>query len=107
MLTPEEEERVHRCAKLKGCEMLDCMGLPSPCVNGQPHPSATQQEPAWDIAQPSRGLGDLLTKFTHATGIAALANYLFPKTPENPKGCGCHGDQGRQGTLNRWLPFHH
>ena len=67
---------------------------------GLPPLGVTQEE--WDVSKPSRGLGDVVAKITHATGIAQAAEYLFPTTTASPDGCGC---KKRQQKLNEALPF--
>lgn len=64
-----------------------------------------ETESAWKPGDKPRGLGDVIATVTHYTGIAKVAEYLYPKTKENPKGCGCHGDDGRQGSINAAFPF--
>jgi len=61
--------------------------------------------PGWKPGDKLRGLGDVIATVTHYTGIAKVAEYMYPKTEQNPKGCGCHGDDGRQEFLNKKLPF--
>ncbi len=51
----------------------------------------------WDVSQPSRGLGDVIAKVTHATGIDRLV-----KAVTGAKGCGCGK---RQAALNSAVPF--
>lgn len=55
--------------------------------------------PYWDVSQPSRGLGDSVAKFTHATGIAQGVRIVA-----NALGfdCGC---TQRQESLNALVPF--
>ncbi len=59
------------------------------------------QQP-WDVTQPCRGLGDVVAKITHWTGLDKVANYLFPVTTANPQGCGCGK---RQEDWNQAVPF--
>jgi hypothetical protein len=56
-----------------------------------------QAERPWDVTQPSRGLGDVVAKITHATGIDKLV-----KAATGKKGCGC---AKRQAALNAAVPF--
>jgi hypothetical protein len=51
----------------------------------------------WDVSQPSRGLGDVVAKITHATGIDKLVKAVTGK-----KGCGC---KKRAAKLNEKFPF--
>jgi hypothetical protein len=53
-------------------------------------------QPAWDVSQPSRGLGDTIAKITHATGIARVVKAVVAED------CGC---AERQGALNKWVPY--
>lgn len=69
------------------------------------HPHECWQSKQWKFGDKPRGLGDVIATVTHYTGIAKVAEYLYPKTEENPKGCGCHGDDGRQGSMNAAFPF--
>ena len=50
----------------------------------------------WTVRQPSRGLGDVVAKFTHATGLDVAAKALLG--PD----CGC---PERQAALNALVPF--
>lgn len=54
-------------------------------------------EKEWDVSQPSRGLGDVVKKITHATGIDKVVEAVVGK-----KGCGCNK---RQESLNQMVPF--
>tara|TARA_B100000519_G_C14235558_1_gene434561 strand:- start:513 stop:728 length:216 start_codon:yes stop_codon:yes gene_type:complete len=47
----------------------------------------------------SRGLGDTVEKFTKATGIKKVVDYVAEKTN---KDCGCNK---RRDTLNRMFPY--
>lgn len=60
-------------------------------------------ENQWNPDMPSRGLGDSVAKFTHATGLDKVAETVAKAVGK--KNCGCHGDKGRQGTLNRLVPY--
>lgn len=53
----------------------------------------------WNVSMPSRGIGDLVAKFTHATGIdkAVKAVFAAAGTP-----CGC---KKRQEAWNEAVPF--
>ena len=86
------DDKLRECAKLSGCEMLKCMEKAHRCWKRE----------EWDVSKPSRGLGDVVAKITHATGIAQAAEYLFPTTTASPDGCGC---KKRQQKLNEALPF--
>jgi hypothetical protein len=56
--------------------------------------------PADEIDAPqSRGLGDTISKFTHATGIAQAVEALSKATGVP---CGC---KGRQEWLNKMVPY--
>lgn len=101
LLTPEEKERTHRCVRagLKGCELLDCLGLPSPCVDGKPKEAVEEKPDDWDLSMPSRGLGDAIAKVTHATGIAQTVDFVAKAVG---KDCGCGK---RQVGLNTAFPF--
>ena len=57
-----------------------------------------ENESAWKPGDKPRGLGDVIATVTHYTGIAAVVHAVNPN-------CGCHGDDGRQGQLNKTLPF--
>jgi hypothetical protein len=50
-------------------------------------------------APPSRGLGDTISKFTHATGIAQAVEAVSKATGVP---CGC---KGRQEWLNKMVPY--
>ena len=50
--------------------------------------------------QPSRGLGDTIAKFTHATGIHSLAK--IGAKAMGKKDCGC---KKRQQALNKAFPY--
>lgn len=54
----------------------------------------------WDVSQPSRGLGDVIAKVTHATGLDKAADWAAKKLGK--KGCGC---AKRQAALNSLVPF--
>jgi hypothetical protein len=57
-------------------------------------------EPADDVADPkSRGLGDTISKFTHATGIAQAVEAISQATGLP---CGC---KQRQEWLNKRVPY--
>lgn len=73
----------------RGLEPKD--GLPA--VVGR----ATQPAKPWDVSQPSRGLGDVVAKITHATGIDRAV-----KAVTGSKGCNC---KKRQERLNSIAPF--
>lgn len=90
-----DANKLAECTKLIGCAMLECLG----------HPHECWQKREWNVGDPMRGVGDLVATVTHYTGIAKVAEYLYPKTETNPKGCGCHGDDGRQGSMNAAFPF--
>jgi hypothetical protein len=53
----------------------------------------------WDVSMPSRGLGDVVAKFTHATGLDVVAKAISTSTG---KPCGC---RKRQDQLNAAVPF--
>jgi hypothetical protein len=61
---------------------------------------ATQPKPErikeWTPDQPARGLGDVIAKVTHATGIDAVVKKV------TKGGCGC---KKRQESLNAVVPF--
>lgn len=57
---------------------------------------------AWSVSQPSRGLGDVVAKIMHATGIAKVVEYVSGKLTGKKCGCGC---KRRQDTLNAMVPF--
>jgi hypothetical protein len=73
-------------------------------ASGMPGKTPPPPPPAeeWDPSMPSRGLGDTIAKVTHATGIDKLAK-VYTKVTKKP--CGCHGKNGRQGKLNRLVPY--
>jgi hypothetical protein len=50
----------------------------------------------WDVSMPSRGLGDVVAKITHATGIDRVVKAV------TGGGCGC---EERQAALNAAIPF--
>ena len=79
-------EKQLECAKLHGCDKLRCLGFVVPKVCEQP----------WDVTQPSRGLGDTIAKFTHATGIAKLVKGTVGSD------CGCNQ---RQQAANQLFPY--
>ncbi len=68
---------------------------PLPARTNAATPVADQK--AWDVSQPSRGLGDVIAKVTHATGIDKVVKAVAGK-----KGCGC---AKRQAALNAAVPF--
>lgn len=53
----------------------------------------------WTVDMPSRGFGDTIAKFTHATGIAAVVDVVSTAVGVP---CGCNQ---RQETLNNLLPY--
>ena len=53
-----------------------------------------------DPKQPSRGLGDSIAKFTHATGIDKLATKVAQALGQED--CGC---ERRRETLNNLVPY--
>lgn len=53
----------------------------------------------WDVTKPSRGLGDVVAKFTHATGIDRVVKAV---TNATGTGCGCNK---RQKAFNKAVPF--
>lgn len=63
---------------------------------------ANPQPPAWDVSQPSRGLGDVIKKITHATGIDQAVELIAEKVTGKKGGCGCGQ---RQDALNQMIPF--
>jgi hypothetical protein len=65
--------------------------------NGLPPLGITKAE--WNVTQRSRGLGDVIAKVTHYTGIAAVANAVSTVTGQ-PCGCG-----QRQEAMNNAMPF--
>lgn len=65
--------------------------------NGLAPIGANQVE--WDVSMKSRGLGDVVAKFTHATGIAGMVNAVSTAMGV-PCGCG-----ERQEFLNGLVPF--
>lgn len=67
----------------------------SPLIVNAATPVADQK--AWDVSQPARGLGDVIAKVTHATGIDKVVKAVAGK-----KGCGC---AKRQAALNAAVPF--
>ncbi len=58
-----------------------------------------QDQKEWDVTMKSRGLGDTVAKFTHATGIAAVAHAFTAVTGVD---CGCGK---RQEALNQAVAF--
>lgn len=66
---------------------------------GRPDTPVLAKPAGWDTSMPSRGLGDTVAKFTHATGIDKAAK-LYAKVTGKP--CGC---AGRQAVLNRKVPY--
>lgn len=63
-------------------------------VQRQPVPNGSPE--SWNVSQPSRGLGDVVAKVTHATGIDKVVKKV------TKGGCGC---AKRQQKLNELLPF--
>ncbi len=57
-------------------------------------------ENQWSPGMPSRGLGDTVAKFTHATGLDKVAESVAKAV--GAKGCGC---KKRQSALNSLLPY--
>ncbi len=53
----------------------------------------------WDVSKKSRGLGDVIAKVTHFTGISSVVNAVSSAIGV-PCGCG-----ERQDTLNQVFPF--
>jgi len=49
---------------------------------------------------PSKGLGDTIAKFTHATGLNKLAEILAQSS--GAEDCGCNG---RRHIVNDWYPY--
>lgn len=88
-LSDEDKAALSKCGKLSGCEHVRCLGITIAACD--------QRE--WDVSQPSRGLGDTIAKFTHATGIAAAVDFVSTAVGV-PCGCG-----GRQTALNTAVPF--
>ena len=79
-----------------------CNTCKSQWVSGPP--TADSRTPVLlDIISPpashSRGLGDTIAKFTHATGLDKVAA-LYSKV--TGKDCGC---KGRQDALNKLVPY--
>lgn len=66
-------------------------------------PGVASSRTAWTTGDPSRGLGDTIAKITNATGIDKAADWAAKKL--GMKDCGCHGEGGRQGMLNRLVPY--
>lgn len=106
---PNDNFNICDCSKVKGRELDYCLGQGQ---NGRPDPPDSkvkawrerncrpnQQPESWDVSQPSRGLGDTIFKFTHATKIAQGVSYVANKLGVD---CGC---DGRQQTLNHYFPF--
>lgn len=62
------------------------------------HPIGQTQE-EWNVTKKSRGLGDLVAKFTHYTGITTVVNAVATAAGV-PCGCG-----ERQEALNKAVPF--
>lgn len=58
-------------------------------------PERITQEP-WTVDKPARGLGDVIAKVTHYTGIEAAVNFVTRGK------CGC---KQRQARLNDLVPF--
>jgi hypothetical protein len=58
-----------------------------------------QPEEEWDTKKKSRGLGDTIAKFTHATGIDVIADKI---AQVRGKPCGC---RKRQEVLNKFLAY--
>ena len=54
----------------------------------------------FDPTQPSRGLGDTIAKFTHATGIAKAVEVVTEALGIEDCGCG-----GRQEWANGFIPY--
>jgi hypothetical protein len=69
-------------------------------INAQP--AAADQKKSWDVSQPSRGLGDVVKKITHATGIDKAVDFVAEKVTGKKGGCGC---AKRQAALNQMVPF--
>lgn len=55
----------------------------------------------WDVSQPSRGLGDVIKKFTHSTGIDKVVEAVA-EAVTGKKECGC---KKRQEAMNNIVPF--
>ena len=64
---------------------------------GLPPLGVTQEE--WDVSKPSRGLGDVVAKVTHWTGIDKAVKAVATATGTD---CGCGK---RQQKLNEAMPF--
>lgn len=94
------------CEKFKGRLRDLCEGRG---LNGRKNPPAhavkafreangiADPQPEWDVSKPPRGLGDVVKKLTHATGIDKVVEAVAGK-----KGCGC---AKRQADLNAAFPF--
>lgn len=62
--------------------------------------AANEQKAGWSTSQPSRGLGDTIARFTHATGLDKVADTVAKAV--GAKGCGCNK---RQEALNNFVPY--
>ena len=83
------DDKLRECAKLSGCEMLKCMEKAHRCWKRE----------EWDVSKPSRGLGDVVAKITHWTGIDRAVKAVATATGTD---CGCGK---RQKQLNEAMPF--
>lgn len=58
----------------------------------------------WDVTMPCRGMGDVVAKITHATGIDKIVKWLHG-SPQEETGSGCKPCGQRQDDLNAAIPF--
>lgn len=72
--------------------------VPTPSPDHKENPPAAK--PAWDVSQPSRGLGDDIAKVMHATGMATVVNAVTKAA--GIKDCGCGK---RQAAMNQAVPY--
>lgn len=68
--------------------------------SGRPHladaaASLPRDKSAWDVSQPCRGLGDVVAKITHTTGIDRVVHAVVGN-------CGC---SERQAAMNEMFPL--
>lgn len=78
------------------CEGVGHDGRPAPSAKAVAVFQRRNKCKPWDVSQPSRGLGDTIAKFTHATGIDKAVKAV---AGEN---CGC---AKRQAAMNDAVPY--
>lgn len=81
---------------------IRCNVDPRPMVHGTAtHGGGNSGNKPWDVSQPSRGVGDTITKITHALGLDKVADFISRKILKK-RGCGC---SRRAGKLNELIPY--